>query len=320
MVDLHKPLGMKTRDPKAGGWLMFALGSLGVGLLSLAAYFFIDARQSSKTIIAINDSPSKIAPPVDSSASSEQPNITLGENTDGNEPFDITRAKPLSPLLPLEGEEPAAPIPAFKPKPLPQQQRSEWMPFPDLVEKSKFGLLPKISDGGIRPLDAYSLSSGVTGANRVAIILGGLGLSQTGTQSAINALPSTISLGFSPFGNSLQRWTQLARKQGHEVVLQLPMEPHGYPAINPGPRTLTSSATPGENLTNLRWALGPNDQLSFGDELSGCRPDPQTCNFASPAGRNTQSGPWLYRRRLRHGQHCNSTGGVVLDYPMPKVQ
>ena len=62
---------------------------------------------------------------------------------------------------------------------------SDWVPLPDLVEKSEFGPLPKISDGDVRPLDAYSQASGMTGANRVAIIVGGLGLSQTGTQSAI---------------------------------------------------------------------------------------------------------------------------------------
>jgi len=36
----------------------------------------------------------------------------------------------------------------------------------------------------------------------------------------------------------------------------LPMEPLGYPTIDPGPRTLTSKASTGENLGNLRWSLG----------------------------------------------------------------
>ena len=34
------------------------------------------------------------------------------------------------------------------------------------------------------------------------------------------------------------------------------MEPLGYPTINPGPRTLVSTVEPGQNLMNLRWALG----------------------------------------------------------------
>ena len=87
------------------------------------------------------------------------------------------------------------------------------MPLPDLVEKSEFGSLPRISNSNVRPLDAYSQSSGLTGANRVALIVGGLGLSQTGTQAAIKALPPSISLGFSPFGNSLQRWMQNADRK-----------------------------------------------------------------------------------------------------------
>ena len=49
---------------------------------------------------------------------------------------------------------------------------------------------------------------------------------------------------------------QNSRREGHEVVLQIPMEPLGYPTIDPGPRTLISSAEAGQNLMNLRWALG----------------------------------------------------------------
>jgi polysaccharide deacetylase 2 family uncharacterized protein YibQ len=49
---------------------------------------------------------------------------------------------------------------------------------------------------------------------------------------------------------------QTARREGHEVTLQLPMEPLGYPTIDPGPQTLTSKASVGENLGNLRWSLG----------------------------------------------------------------
>ncbi|WP_412160064.1 divergent polysaccharide deacetylase family protein, partial [Pantoea sp. SIMBA_079] len=67
--------------------------------------------------------------------------------------------------------------------------------------------------------------------------MGGLGLSQTGSMEAIDKLPQEVTLGFAPQGNSLQRWMQAARQNGHELVLQLPMEPFDYPRVNPGRNT-----------------------------------------------------------------------------------
>jgi polysaccharide deacetylase 2 family uncharacterized protein YibQ len=253
MDDLHKPLGKPGKVPSSRTWIMPACLAAGTALLSLTAYLVLDARDDGRTTVAINETNKTPSQNTGRAVAVEQPT-----NPTQPEPgFDLSKVKPLSPLEPLPDEsDPKAAAPAFKPLQKPATRLSNWMPVPDLVEKYEFGSLPKISDGNIRPLDAYSQSSGVTGANRVAIIVGGLGLSQTGTQAAIKELPSSISLGFSPFGNSLQRWMQNSRREGHEVVLQIPMEPLGYPSINPGPRTLISSVEPGQNLMNLRWTLG----------------------------------------------------------------
>ncbi len=255
MSDLHKPLG--TAEPKKPmGWQLPVL-ALALAGLSLLAYVFIDARPEDPTVIALGEEKTLSTTPDSNRQSANQGQID-GIDTPGS-------ARPLSPLSPLEPLEPLTgqqntaanrQVPAFKPQPVPKSRNNEWAQIPDLLEKSEFGPLPKISSGGMRPLDAYSKSSGTVGANRVAIIVGGLGLSQTGTQQAIRSLPNAVTLGFSPFGNSLSRWMQDAIKDGHEIVLQLPMEPLGYPAINPGPRTLVKSDAPGGNLGNLRWLLG----------------------------------------------------------------
>ena len=42
----------------------------------------------------------------------------------------------------------------------------------------------------------------------------------------------------------LQEQVNKARAGGHEILLQVPMEPVGYPGTNPGPRTLLSDAMP----------------------------------------------------------------------------
>ena len=94
------------------------------------------------------------------------------------------------------------------------------------------------------------------GAPRIALIVGGLGLNPQGTEDAIASLPGAVTLGFAPYGPDLDKQAARARDDGHEVILQVPMEPFDYPANDPGPHTLTTGAAPAQQLDNLRWHLG----------------------------------------------------------------
>lgn len=136
-----------------------------------------------------------------------------------------------------------------------QHPRLAHLPDRALIEESETGPLPARGPDGRRPFDAYARPwSGARGA-RIAVVIGGLGISQTGTQEAIAKLPSEITLAFAPLGNSLMRWMQEARREGHELILQVPMEPFGYPGTNPGRYTLLTQASSERNLENLRWML-----------------------------------------------------------------
>ncbi len=42
-----------------------------------------------------------------------------------------------------------------------------------------------------------------------------------------------------------------ARNEGHELLLQVPMEPFDYPANDPGPQTLLTSLDAGQNIDRL---------------------------------------------------------------------
>jgi uncharacterized protein len=130
------------------------------------------------------------------------------------------------------------------------------LPDTDAVETSDQGPLPVRTDDGRRPMDIYARPWSHAGGKRIAIVIGGLGLSQTGTQRALKTLPPEITLAFAPQGNSLNRWMQAARKNGHELLIQVPMEPFGYPQTDPGPQTLTVASSEEANLENLHWALG----------------------------------------------------------------
>lgn len=137
-----------------------------------------------------------------------------------------------------------------------QDPRSAAFPNDDLLEDSPYGRLPVVGPDGLRPLEHYARPWSGARGTRIAIVVSGLGLSQTGTQRAIEMLPGEITLGFASTGNSLQRWMQEGRRGGHEIVLQVPLEPFDYPENNPGPTTLLADASAAENLADLHRAMG----------------------------------------------------------------
>jgi len=132
-------------------------------------------------------------------------------------------------------------------------------PIAAVTEPTDDGPLPRISSNGKRPFDVYAQVTpmGVSNSDRpkIAIILGGMGLNTRLTQKAIKELPGDVTFGFAPYGENLQEQVNYARAQGHEIMLQLPMEPVGYPANNPGPNTLLAEAPQADNLKALRWHM-----------------------------------------------------------------
>lgn len=129
-----------------------------------------------------------------------------------------------------------------------------------LVERSRYGLLPKSGPDGATPAKIYARPLGpepmAKPAGRIALLVGGLGISQSGTADAIAKLPPPVSLAFAPYGTELERTVQRARGEGHEVFLQLPMEPFDYPDNDPGPHTLLTGPKAPDNIDKLHWALG----------------------------------------------------------------
>jgi polysaccharide deacetylase 2 family uncharacterized protein YibQ len=126
---------------------------------------------------------------------------------------------------------------------------------PSLLEKTPDGYLPRISDGGITPMQAYAGAQPPVGRPRIAIVITGLGLSASNTQAAINNLPPGVTLAFVPNLADVQNWVTLARQKGHEVLLQVPMEPYDFPDSDPGEYTLRVSVGEEANTKRLSWAL-----------------------------------------------------------------
>jgi polysaccharide deacetylase 2 family uncharacterized protein YibQ len=135
-------------------------------------------------------------------------------------------------------------------------------PSPDkrLTERTRHGFLPKVGPDGATPAQVYARPLGpapaAKPAGRVAILIGGLGIGQSSTSEAIARLPGAVSLAFAPYGAELEKTVQRARSEGHEVFLQVPMEPFDYPDNDPGPHTLLTGPKGTDNLDRLQWALG----------------------------------------------------------------
>ena len=240
--DIDRPLG-QAREGKRPG---FSLGLRGVAA-GLAALAVLGASAA----ISLREQPFRTPAPV--AHSTPQVSAAVGKDAPARPP-----PAAASPSI-IHVDPPAAPangvVVIRDPSAVGQDLRVAHLPDRALVEDGADGPLPVRAEDGRRPVDVYARPwSGARGA-RIAIVIGGIGVSQTGTQSAIQKLPAEITLGFASQGNSIGRWMQESRRKGHEIVMQLPLEPFDYPNVNPGRNTLTVEASPGENLEKLRWTL-----------------------------------------------------------------
>ena len=125
-----------------------------------------------------------------------------------------------------------------------------------VVEVAEVGPLPVVGPSGARPADVYARPFDAPGERPVvAVVVGGLGLSSAATEAAIQSLPAAVTLSFSPYSGRLQDWVALARAAGHEVLIDLPMEPVDFPHSDPGPQALMTSLNADANMQRLEWVL-----------------------------------------------------------------
>jgi len=162
------------------------------------------------------------------------------------------------PVIPPGGESLAPPSFAQLPTPKESARPLAPAPLPDLLRQGGGGSLP-VRAGGKEAWRAYArpLSGAQTkpGA-KIAVVVTQLGLSGESTAAAIGKLPSDISLSFSPYANGLNEQLKKARDNGHEVLLDLPLEPVNFPAHDAGPLAVLQSHSPGEALGHLDMVLG----------------------------------------------------------------
>ena len=137
----------------------------------------------------------------------------------------------------------------------PQVRALTKAPIAGLTQTSTFGPVPSKAAGN--SLLAYRRSfKRQNGKKPVSLIIGGLGVNRPLTQDAINSLPADVTLSFAAHSVGLQDWVNAARLDGHEVLIEIPMESTDFDPTEPGAdRALRVSLPPAENNRRLEWML-----------------------------------------------------------------
>jgi len=162
------------------------------------------------------------------------------------------------PATPPGGESLAPPSFAQLPTPKESARPLPAAPIPDLLRASPSGSLPVRAGNRAawklyaRPLTVAQTKPGA----KIAVVVTDLGLSRDATLAALGKLPPDVSLSFSPYASTLDGWLKKAREDGHEVLLDLPLEPPNFPQHDPGALAVLQSHSPGEALGHLDAVLG----------------------------------------------------------------
>lgn len=127
----------------------------------------------------------------------------------------------------------------------------------DLSRPSPFGHLPKKALDGRTVAKAYARPfKPKPGFSQIAIVVGGLGVNEALTKQAIYNLPPEVTLSFAAHTPNLQSWINKARTQGHEVMIEVPMESDSSSQNDPwADKLLSSSVSHGRNIRNLDWIM-----------------------------------------------------------------
>jgi uncharacterized protein len=128
-----------------------------------------------------------------------------------------------------------------------------------LLEPAKVGStdnLPRIGPDGRTAMRIYAAGfDHGSRLPRVGLLLAGIGPNEAESDAAIRSLPGAVSLAVSPYAANVTKLLATARTTGHEYLIEVPLEPTGFPLNDPGPSTLLTSLPPAANVENLHWAL-----------------------------------------------------------------
>jgi len=130
-------------------------------------------------------------------------------------------------------------------------------PLGELTEKGPFGILPVISADGREPWRIYARPFTSAQANRpqMSVVLTGLGLQPELLTYAIRKLPANVTFSLSPYAPGLQSKMDAIRSNGHEVLIEAPLETLTPSTVDQGTYEMKVAYDATENLDRLKWVL-----------------------------------------------------------------
>ena len=232
--------------------LFAALGTMTILVVAAASFVYLghSAPPAAPVVVAVTPASALPAP---SAANTAQPS----KQNSGTAPISppaaaiqaptpaAPAAMPLTPIAKATVSTPSAGARALPPA-----------PDPALIARGTYGFVPIIGKEDRRPWNVYARPFDLTDKRpRIAIIVTGLGISASATDSVIRDAPGPLTLAFAPFARRLGQWMNLARANGHETLIELPMEPIDYPRQDPGFNALLTALTPPQNIDRLGWVM-----------------------------------------------------------------
>lgn len=180
---------------------------------------------------------------------------TPPETPPGTPPPTLSAPATVPPVAPTPSE-PAEPAPAQPVRPAEPSIQLAAAPFAGLTEPGPDGPLPMRGADGLAPWQAYARPYPAADPRpRVALIVAGLAQSAALTRRTIEQMPGTITLAFDPYSPTAAGWLEIARDDGHETLLEAPMEPADTQFTDPGPWALLTGLDPSDNRARLYRVL-----------------------------------------------------------------
>lgn len=269
-MDLNAPLGLGPPPRRRRRFGLAAAGVAGAGILGLGAYYFASADPHGGEPYAVAAIPPAPAPKVPSAAPSPDSADPL--------PMGSTVANPGADRVRIEHG-----VRVLSPSALERTATSS--PSPLVIDVSK-----ALDARGRTPGSGFGTSQGAGTATRppiatdnarprIAILVGGLGLSEDATKTAIETLPAAVDLAFVPYGTNITTTVATAKAKGHEVLLQLPMQ--SAQGTVSGPHTLRTTETPADLAVDIKWLMSRFEGYAGVTNLLGA---PVTANQAAMTG------------------------------------
>lgn len=257
---LATPLGVQPKKPKSASRfskrrvLLFCVYLITIVILTYAA---IKSTRQSGTPVAVVKIERVESPPGDTARIArpgEEPQQPRPEPGPRSSAADVEQESGVRVIRQNGGQAPGASV-IRVPDSVREGERMAPAPDSRVVERVALGFLPKTGEGGITPRRVYARPFADTNKPRIAVVLTGVGVSARSTADAISRLSGDFTLAFAPYGRDLEAQVMRARRDGHEVLLQVPMEPFDFPDSDPGPHTLRAGSSAKENIERLHWLM-----------------------------------------------------------------